>query len=945
MMASLEENHVQSAGGGVLAKPLTVEGVDDNDLEGHVSRDILQLGTKIVIPYWPAPEPKDELWIIWVQNGQETNLYEKLYPVPLSDVFLYFDLTPQHLKNDGVAHLYYKIWKASGGIDDPSPKRQLTIDHTPLIILDEPSFPQANDWGYLNNRSDPPMTSGATIRVPSLTNIALPGDQAKVQWQGYSSLNGSGPPVPGTFGVWERTLQVQDIANGFDLVVPFESYISRLFNNDSAVVVYQIFQGGRLVAESSEGVVKIDRATSGGSGPSNINATGDTEMAMKLLPPKPRPISTHSGIASIDIAVDTLADESIPIVVLESGKLIVKLTRPLDEDNLDNVDLYYAKAGGDIGDPKYTVELGDIADRPSGTIPIEFPADDFTEDAQPPEPTRWQVKLIMYKGSGGVDDPSNVVEFNIDRTAPFEVKFPTRRKGPPAPTPTLTNGPSDALRTINEAWLAANANLEFTVNVAYPLRRLDDVLEVHLTAGGVDLEVFNAAVGATGAFTVASSELRGLPNGRVNIHYFWTDLPGNRSASSTSAAVLTLALALDPVLNKRPLVPVTDPDGATAIYLDDFAGSGVLGIVERLPIDNAEPGDQIKFYIDEPGNQPNYIVFGPQPLADVDLNFPIPYDNGLADIFGASTDPMEVRAYVELERGTPITAFASPILNFWLDLYPPGGLYPELPDLTNPAFQLPVVTGQSQTPNVLEPGDRDKAGKFKVVLALTDPPIAPSETVKCYVNNQLVGDFSPFNNADEFEVPILATVIAALPTPSVLAHWTRQKTGIDKNVIRSPSQTVTVQGRRIDLQPPIIRVRNPAVRDFIECFAMLQPVTTATWTLSMTIPKDPTNLPTGTIITVHFAAYTDAAGTNLITGTDVSNSHTILDAATPDVATVADAAVFKLAQPFRNTVAYGKYWYTANISGTQSSIPIIKQMDNISNSFEYCDRTAAVAAP
>jgi len=659
-------------------------------------------------------------------------------------------------------------------------------------------------------------------------------------------------------------------------------------------------------------------------------------MAIKIVPPKTRPVSTQSGVLDLDLDIDKLADESISIAVLESGEIIANMERPVptEEGEDDEVDIHYARVGEALGDAKNTVLLGAIVDRPAGVIPIPLPAADFIEDAQPATPTRWQVQLIFFKDGAGNYDLTNIVEFNIDRTAPFEVKYPSRKKNPPAPTPAFTNAPVDPLRTVDEAWLAANTELQFTVDVTYPLRRLDDVLEVHFATGGTDIEVYNATVPATGVFTVASSVLRGLPNGRINIHYFWTDLPGNRSASSLPSALLTLGLALDPVLNKHPLVPVTDPNGTTTLYLDDFSGGGVLGIVERLPIDNAEPGDQITFYVEEANDPTNFKAFGPQPLADVDLNFTLPYDVGLKGIFGASTDALEVKAYFELERGAA-APFPSPPLFFWMDLYPPGGLYPELPDLTNPAFALPVVTGQSLTTNELLPGDRDKAGKFKVVLPLTHPPISSAETVKCYVNNLLVGDYSPFSNAIEFEVPIAANAIAALPTPSVLAHWTRQKTGIDKNVIKSESQTVIVRGRRIDLPEPTIRIRNPATKDQIDCFAMND--ATTNWRLALTIPKS-TILPQGLVITAHFAAYTDAAGANLIPGTEDSQLYTIQDATTVDVATVGSAAVFKAAQPVLGSRAFGKYWYTADIGGLQTSIPVIKPLDTITSSGEYCDR-------
>ncbi len=203
------------------------------------------------------------------------------------------------------------------------------------------------------------------------------------------------------------------------------------------------------------------------------------------------------------------------------------------------------------------------------------------------------------------------------------------------------------------------------------------------------------------------------------------------------------------------------------------------------------------------------------------------------------------------------------------------------------------------------------------------------------MNNLLVGDYSPFSNAIEFEVPIAANAIAALPTPSVLAHWTRQKTGIDKNVIKSESQTVIVRGRRIDLPEPTIRIRNPATKDQIDCFAMND--ATTNWRLALTIPKS-TILPQGLVITAHFAAYTDAAGANLIPGTEDSQLYTIQDATTVDVATVGSAAVFKAAQPVLGSRAFGKYWYTADIGGLQTSIPVIKPLDTITSSGEYCDR-------
>jgi hypothetical protein len=167
---------------GVLALPLSVEGVDNGDPAGHVPREILKTGTRIVIPYWPDPQPNDRLWVVKRQNSVEDTIYNVKYTTPLSIEFLYFDLTPEHLAVDGNMFLYYKIWKGDGGNGDPSPERQLTIDHTPLLTFSEPFAVHATYWGYLNNKTDPPLTSGATLRVRPLTNIATPGDSAVISW-------------------------------------------------------------------------------------------------------------------------------------------------------------------------------------------------------------------------------------------------------------------------------------------------------------------------------------------------------------------------------------------------------------------------------------------------------------------------------------------------------------------------------------------------------------------------------------------------------------------------------------------------------------------------------------------------------------------------------------------------------------------------------------------
>lgn len=934
---------------GILASPLSVEGIDDSDLDGYVPRNILLNGTRIIIPYWPDPQPMDELWVELSQGGTDNRLHEAFYSPPQS-TYLYVDLTPADLKTDGVAFLSYQVWKASGGISDPSPKRKLTIDHSPTVVLDEPTFPHATIWGYLNNKTIPSLTLGATVLIPTANGPAKVGDKAKLYWQGYSSLNGSGPPVPGTYGDWEIELEQKHMTGHWLHVVPFEPNIRPLIDNDSAITYWQLFKGGRLFGESQKGLVKIDRVTPGESGPFGLNTQGDGKMAIKIVPRTPRPDSI--GVKNVDpladVAIDTLADGLIAKTVLDTGFLIFNFTRTPDELEKDEVEMEFGVKGQSPITWNDKFELGPIADRPVGTIELKVPVSLFPELPTPAGPTTYEVRFQLYKGAGGVNEPSNLLEFVIDQTAPFGSKRSDSNGNTvvtlavPTPTPVFVNAPSDAQRTINEAWLAdtANANLNFTVNVGYPQRRLDDNLRAWLISGTQRVEVWNAAVSATGAFTIANTVLRQFSNGRVKILHQWTDLPGNDSRESAASDVLTLALAQPPVSTKGPLVPKTDPNYTTALYLDDFAG-GITAIVESAFITNAQPGDNIFIIIEDTTDVNNSVSLTSQQwMANTNLTFNLTYTD-LSKIFNDADQPKMANIRYEIVR-TGIPNAESPVELITLAFDYAGPTNPDLPDLTNRDMVLPVVTGASNTPNELLPGDRNSPGKFKVTLALGQPPITSAEVAKCYINGQLIGEFNPFVDVEEFEVDISADIISRLPVGSVNAYWTIQKAGVDKNVVNSRNQPVAVAGAAIPLPLPTIRIRNPAVRDYIECYGMMSP--TSSMVLALHIPKDPILHP-GKLIRTYFSASTDPLGNNLIAGTEDFRDYVIKAADLPDVAPVASPAIFKLAQPVRGAIAYGKYWYTTDINGQQSSVPVIKRIDNISNSFNYCDLTPAPAAP
>ncbi|WP_434557642.1 hypothetical protein [Pseudomonas sp. Z4-20] len=925
---------------GVLAEPLSVEGVDDNDAEGYVPLDILNSGTRIVIPLWADPGPNDQLWVLWLQSGVETRIVDRTYPAIVVDPFIYEPLTPAQMSLDGEAFVSYRVWKRGGGNFDDSPSRKLTIDHAPLLVLAEPSFPHSTLWGYLNNKTEPPLIVGVTVRIPPAIGIALPGDRNEVYWTGYRSLNGSGDPVQGTQGVWSRILSSDDVNNGYELVVPFEIYVRPLIDNDSALVFCRLYRGGRLVAMSKKGLVRIDRVTPGESGPTGLSTKsmneGVTEMRAKLQPPKARANAVSTGIVTVDAAInDKLADDSIPVSVLDSGLLIFTATNLADPQDGDELEIYYTVVGGTEQKVPGYFDMELIAGRPD-PFEMEVDASLFPEAPTPADPTRYEVRYELYKGGGGNKDDSTIVEFAIDRTAPFEVKVPARLKNKPTPDVTMTNRPAGPGYVLDEAWITTNPKMLCTVPVGYPLRRLDDVLSYYLSSGTTVLKVFEGTVDATGSFDVDSAELRNLPNlTRVSHAYEWKDLPGNLSARSDARPLFDLRLAQDPEL-LEPKVPKTDPNRTVPLYLDDFVtGSApVLAIVEQ-PLHGLST-DEIELFIEDASDSLVFESFGKKPLGTANVEFTLDYVK-LARLFDDSTQPKEVKVWYEHTRvgSTPLD---SPVIYIFLNFVYAGPGNPDLPDLINPDLQLVTVKGASNTSNIITPGDRNSPGTISVPVWFGLPDLVGGEQVDFYINGTLVDTFLPFGGESELVGNVTAAFIKALPTATVKAYWTIKYVGSNNNIIKSPEQDVVVNAQKIDLLPPTIRMRT---RDEISCFAMDNPVTA--WTMAMGIPKDATNLPPGKNITVHFVGVTDITGTAEVPGTADSQPYVIKAADQVDIAQVGTADKFKLNQPFRGAIAFGKYWYETDINGTQSSEVVIKLFDIINTSFEYCDRMDAPA--
>ncbi|MEO4017447.1 hypothetical protein, partial [Pseudomonas rossensis] len=847
---------------GILADPLIVNGVDKNDPDGHLPLELLLKGTLIIVPLWADPGINDQLVVTWLQGDFSTIIFDDVLRARVNDPVIEVPLSPQQMSMDGIAFVQYRVWKRGGGNSDDSPLRKLTIDHTPLLLMEEPEFPHATLWGYLNNNTVPPLTQGVIVFVPHSRNIALVDDVNEVHWRGYSSLNGSGNPVQGTEGVWSKQLNSNDVERGYSQTIPFEKYVRPLIDNDSAVVVCRLFRGSRLIAESKKGLVKIDRVTPGENGPyglsvSSFGIQGVSKMKYEMLPPILRLMSARSGTLVVDASVDKLADDSIPVSVLDSGKIIFKANNFADPQDNDEIDVHFNVVGGP-DKTAGTFKLGAAAGR-QYPVELEVDASLFPEELTPAAPTRYEVRYEIFKGGGGTSDDSNVITFVIDRTAPYEVKTPARRKNKPTPAVTISNLPAAPARIVDETWMTANPKLLCTVPVAYPLRRLDDELRYFLSSGNTVVEVFKGEVPPTGVFEVSTAELRKLPNlTRVSHLYEWQDLPGNLSLRSDAAPIFDLRLAQDPVL-LPPQVSKTDPNQSIPLYLDDFvAGVPPVLAVVKQPLHGIAT-DEIKLIIEDAADPTVFVEFDPLPLGTADVSFTLDYAK-LAELFGSATESKEVKVWYEHVRDGKI--LDGPGIFIDLDFVHAGPTNPDLPDLTNPDLALVTVTGASNTDNTILPGDRDKPGKVKVPVWFDFPAVANGEEIDFYIDGTFAGNFKPFGGETEFSADIEALFLGALPTATVKAYYTVKRAGSDKNIIKSRERDVVINARKVLLQVPTIRIRS---RDEIACFAM--DTATTNWKLAVTIPKDPVNLPQGKSVTVFFAGVTDITGATEVPGT------------------------------------------------------------------------------
>ncbi|MCG6574459.1 hypothetical protein EGM97_07045 [Pseudomonas sp. AF32] len=249
----------------------TVVGVDENDPDGYIPLDLLQTGIEVRIPVWPLQSPPgntDTLIVEIKRNGIVEFSSTTHYPTPISETEFFISVGPQYLITDGVVEVSYTTRNYLGN-PHPSFPRTLTIDHTPIPLdLTEVEFPAANLFGYLNCATQPPIWQGVEVKVPPLPGFCRPGDTCAVEWIGYQSLNGSGPPIAATYKRVDTLLTALEITHGFSVTIePFRPHLEPMIDKASALANYTLYRGSRRIGASVKRAVKIDRMIPGESQP------------------------------------------------------------------------------------------------------------------------------------------------------------------------------------------------------------------------------------------------------------------------------------------------------------------------------------------------------------------------------------------------------------------------------------------------------------------------------------------------------------------------------------------------------------------------------------------------------------------------------------------------------------------------------------------------------
>ncbi|MEB0045273.1 MULTISPECIES: hypothetical protein [unclassified Pseudomonas] len=278
-MVSKEDSSsaAMSSGVGVLAFPLTIDGVDPGDPLQLIPAGASTTGAILRIPPW-APSTiagsSDllEIWALEPGATAEVLFYSNLFSVPV-EFPSSIDLSAQYLQRAGQIQLRYRVTLGDNQNDDSSAPQRFTVSPPVVVNLLAPQFiveSSHNDdfeiWGYLNCRVVPRLWDRVLLQVPAQPGRFEVNDELILDWQGFRNLNGT-DPIAGTAGRFSKFLTQAEASSltGFIFVVGSDKYIQYIepITFGSAQAFYTVYRGGVPLGRSRADTVRIDRKISG----------------------------------------------------------------------------------------------------------------------------------------------------------------------------------------------------------------------------------------------------------------------------------------------------------------------------------------------------------------------------------------------------------------------------------------------------------------------------------------------------------------------------------------------------------------------------------------------------------------------------------------------------------------------------------------------------------
>ena len=151
--------------------------------------------------------------------------------------------------------LFYYL-STNGVNQQQSANQQVVIDLTPPIEFPKPTYPHADDRGFITCRTVPPIWQGLTIRVTPGIKL-LPDDTLILGFVGNLKYPDR-EPIKSTehtiTELWGTTQTSRDF-----VITDYKNYLQPLKDFAGASAKYSVFRNGALIGRSKIGYAQVDR--------------------------------------------------------------------------------------------------------------------------------------------------------------------------------------------------------------------------------------------------------------------------------------------------------------------------------------------------------------------------------------------------------------------------------------------------------------------------------------------------------------------------------------------------------------------------------------------------------------------------------------------------------------------------------------------------------------